>query len=108
MGSQETVNFKDTKCRIEAETADLSGSSFTDVNLSGSTFKDVNLAEAQFEDANLSGWRVRNANLAELRIENADLRGAVITDSLTTGMTIDGIPVMDLVAAYQTLTAKQE
>jgi uncharacterized protein YjbI with pentapeptide repeats len=108
MGSQETGHFKHTKCRIEAETANLSGSSFNDVNLSGSTFTNVNLAEAQFDDANLSGWRVRNANFAGLHIEDADLRGAAIMHSLTTSMTIDGISVDDLMAAYRTLSTKQE
>jgi hypothetical protein len=51
---------------------------------------------------------VRNANFSRLEITNADLRGTMIVDSLTQGMTIDGIPVAELMAAYRALTAKLE
>jgi hypothetical protein len=108
MDAEETIQVKGTKRLVKAEDADLSGSSFTDVNLSGATFKDVNFAGAQFEDANLSGWSVRNANLAGLKMNNADLRGASIVESLTAGMTIDGIEVAELMAAYRALTAKAD
>jgi len=42
-------------------------------------------------------------NLANLRIQDADLRNASIDDSLTAGMTINGIPLADLLAAYRAL-----
>ena len=96
-----------TKRRIEAAGADLSGSSFTDVNLSGATFTDVDLAGAEVENANLSGLRVRNVNLSGLKISAADLRGASIAESLTEGMTVDGIEVAELMAAYRALNAKE-
>jgi uncharacterized protein YjbI with pentapeptide repeats len=108
MNADETIQLNGIRRLIQAEEADLSGSSFTYVNLSGATFKDVNFAGAEFEDANLSGWTVRNANLSGLEIGNADLRGASIVDSLTAGMTIDGIPIAELLAAYRVLTAKLE
>jgi uncharacterized protein YjbI with pentapeptide repeats len=104
MDAEETIQLSGTKRLVQAERADLSGSSFTDVNLSRATFNDVNFAGARFEDANLSGWSVRNANFAGLRISNADLRGTSIVDCLTTGMTIDGIAVAELMAAYRALT----
>jgi hypothetical protein len=106
MDAEETIEVNGAKRLVKAERADLSGSSFTDVNLSGASFKNMNFAGALFEDANLSGWSVRNANFAGLKINNADLRGASIVDSLTTGMTIDGIAVTDLMAAYRALTGK--
>jgi uncharacterized protein YjbI with pentapeptide repeats len=106
MDLEETIEVNGAKRLLKAEEADLSGSSFTDVNLSGASFKNVNFAGALFEDANLSGWCVRNANFAGLKINNADLRGASIVDSLTAGMTIDGIAVTDLMAAYKALTGK--
>jgi len=105
MSAEETIQVSGARRLVLAEEADLSGSSFTDVNLSGSAFRNVNFAGAEFEDANLSGWRVRNANFSGLAISNADLRGASIVDSLTTGMTIEGIPVDELLAAYRALTA---
>lgn len=106
MNAEETIQVTGARRLVQAEEADLSGSSFTDVNLSGSTFKNVHFAGAEFEDANLSGWSVRNANFSKLEISNADLRGATIVDSLTQGMTIDGIAVAELMAAYRALTAK--
>jgi uncharacterized protein YjbI with pentapeptide repeats len=106
MDAEETIQVNGAKRLVKAEDADLSGSCFTDVNLSGATFKNVNFAGAQFEDANLAGWSVRNANLAGLRVNKADLRGASIVDSLTAGMTIDGIALAELMDAYRTLTPK--
>jgi Pentapeptide repeats (9 copies) len=105
MEIDETIHVSGARRLVKAEQADLSGSTFTDVNISRATFRDVNFAGAQFEDANLSGWSVRNANMAGLHVSNADLRGASIDGSLTTGMTIDGIDVSDLLTAYRTLTA---
>jgi uncharacterized protein YjbI with pentapeptide repeats len=104
MEADETIQLSGTKRLVRAEDTDLSGSSFTDVNLSRATFNDVNFAGACFQDANLSGWTVRNANLSGLRISKADLRGALIVDCLIAGMTIDGIAVAELIAAYRALT----
>ena len=105
MNADETIEVHGTKRWVKAEDADLSGSTFTDVNLYRATFKNVNFAGAQFEDVNLSGWKVRNANIAGIDIHRADLRGASITDCLVVGMTIDGVPVTELMAAYRALTA---
>ena len=102
----ETIEVTGAKREVKALDADLSGSSFTDVNLSGATFENVSLAGAKFEDANMSGWSVRNASLAGLKVESADLRGAAITNSLTAGMTIDGVAVGEMMAAYRALTGK--
>jgi uncharacterized protein YjbI with pentapeptide repeats len=106
MGAEETIQVNGIKRTIKAQAADLSGSCFTDVNLCGSTFNDVNFAGARFEDANLSDWSVRNAKLCGLRIVNADLRGAEIIDSLTDGMTINGIAVEDMLDAYRAFTGR--
>lgn len=76
-----------------------------DANLSGSTFTDVNLANAAFKDVNLAGMTVQNANLAGLRIRDADLRNASLENILATGMTIEGIPVDHLLAAYRAVNA---
>ena len=59
----------------------LHGARFHNVNLSGSTFDDINLSEAEFNYLNLSGTKITNANLE--------------------GMTINGILVTELLAAYE-------
>jgi len=61
----------------------------------------VNLAGATITDSNLSGWQVKNVNLSKLQISNADLRGVAIVESQTDDMTIDGVSVADLMAAYR-------
>jgi uncharacterized protein YjbI with pentapeptide repeats len=108
MDAEETIQLSGTKRLVLAEDADLSGSRFSDVDLSRTTFNNVNFASARFEDANLSGWSVRNANFSGLSIRKADLRSASIVDCLTAGMTIDGIPVAELMAAWRALTEPAE
>jgi uncharacterized protein YjbI with pentapeptide repeats len=87
----EQIKLDRMKQRVEATDTDMSGSTFTDVNLSGAKLNDVNLTGAIIDDANLSG----------LRISNANLTGVSIVESLTEGMTIDGIAVSDLMATYR-------
>jgi uncharacterized protein YjbI with pentapeptide repeats len=82
----ETIEIKHTKRRIEAEDADLSGSSFVDVKLSGATFRDVNFSAATIRDVNLSG-----VSIVDCRID---------------GMSIEGIAVADLMAAYRAANPK--
>ena len=60
------------------------------VCLGGARFDDVNLGEATFHDVNLSGAKFNDVNLANAAITNANLAG----------LTIDGILVTDLLAAY--------
>jgi uncharacterized protein YjbI with pentapeptide repeats len=78
MNAESIVEVVDAKRQVKAEGADLSGSSFQDVNLAGSRFKNVSMAGVEFEDANLSGWKLHNVSLTDLRIQNADLRNASI------------------------------
>ncbi len=96
MNAATTMKLAQTKQRVEARDADMSGSIFVDVNLKGAAFKDVNLAGATIHDANLSG----------LRISQADLSGACIVESLTDGMTINGIALADLLAVYEAVKSK--
>ena len=79
------MKLKDVKERLEVHHSDLSGSSF--------------------EDINMSGWRVDNVNLAGLRLSHANLAGAAITNCRLEGMTIEGIAVADLLAAYRAAQA---
>ena len=49
----------------------------------------------------MSGWRVHNVNLAGLRIDKANLAGASIVNALLDGMTIEGVPVTDLMSFWR-------
>ena len=108
MATEPTMKLKGIRQRIEALDADMSGSTFTDVSLSGCAFKGVNLSGAAIADVNMSGWRVNDVNLAGLRISNANLAGASIVESWTDGMTIDGIAVADMIAAYRAANPKAD
>jgi uncharacterized protein YjbI with pentapeptide repeats len=98
MEQELVTRFEETTQQIVAVDADLSGSTFTDVNLANAKFDNVTLARAT----------IHNANLADLRISNADLRGASISQSTMKGMTIDGIDVAELLAAYRAARAQTQ
>jgi uncharacterized protein YjbI with pentapeptide repeats len=68
--------------------------------ITASNFNDVNLAAATFTNVNLAGTRMDDVNLSDLRIDNANLSHAAITESCLHGMTINGILVTDMLAAY--------
>ena len=91
MEDKEELTLAQTRRRLVAADADLSRSTFTDVNLAAATFENVSLSEAG----------VRNANLSGIRIRDADLRNASIADCMTEGMTVDGIAVSEMMAAYR-------
>lgn len=90
------MNIHDQKQRLSVKGSDISGSLFDDVNASGATLHNVNM----------SGWHVDYVNLAGLRLTKANLAGASISDSRYDGMTIDGIEVTELLAAYKLQTTK--
>ena len=81
MPTAEVLHLIHTRQRLEVNDADLSASSFVNVKL----------ASATLEDINLSGASTHNANLSHVSI----------TESCVAGMTIDGILVSDLQAAYR-------
>jgi hypothetical protein len=91
MAPQQAIKLEGAKQRLEAEDADMSGSTFTDVNLARSAFDNVNLTASTIHDANLSTVRISQANLST----------ASIDDCNTENMRIDGILVADLLAAYR-------
>jgi uncharacterized protein YjbI with pentapeptide repeats len=86
----ETSKLAHLRQRIDAVDADLSDSSFQNVNFSGALLDDVNLA----------GATIRNANLHNAKIYDANLSGVAIADCNLAGATINGIPIDDLLAAY--------
>src|SRR5262245_1265564 len=83
----------------------LSGSSYENVNMSGGTYHNVNLSGSTFDDLNMLGWHVHHVNLSGLKIDRANLAGASIVNSRLDGMTIDGIEVTELLAAWKAKNA---
>jgi uncharacterized protein YjbI with pentapeptide repeats len=53
----------------------------------------------------MSGWRIHDANLSGLRVTKANLAGAAISESRLDGMTIDGVAVTEMLAAYRVAKA---
>jgi hypothetical protein len=101
METKEAIQVRNAKQRFEATDVDMSGSTFTDVSLSGANFYDVNFSGAVIHNGNLSELRAENVNLAGAQILDADLTGVSIAKSAMEGMTIDGILVAELMAAYR-------
>jgi uncharacterized protein YjbI with pentapeptide repeats len=90
MVPSETSRLEHTTRRIEA----------VDANLSQSSFRNVNLSNALLDDVNLTRVSISNANMSHLAIRNACLHDMSISDCNTEGATINGILVDDLLAAY--------
>ncbi len=86
-----TMKLHATREALDANDADLSGSVFCNVNLSGVSFHDTNMADLSIRDASLSGTRISNANLSGVQISDCNLDG----------MMIDGVPLADMIRAYQ-------
>jgi uncharacterized protein YjbI with pentapeptide repeats len=72
------MKIRDTKETLLVTNADLSGSSFTDVNLREAQFTDVNLSKAKFADINLSGTTFTDVNLSNVEIQDCNISGLKI------------------------------
>ncbi len=75
---------------------------FMDADLSAAAFRDVSLRDAAFENANMAGTKFTDINLAGARLDNINLAGVEITRNCNfKGMTIAGVSVEELFAAYR-------
>ena len=92
---------------IEHTKCNLSGSKFDDVNLQGTLFNNINLSESTFTDINLTGTQVENVNASNVTFHCVKFEGAAIDRCLLDGMTIDGVLVTDLIAAYKKMVSEQ-
>jgi uncharacterized protein YjbI with pentapeptide repeats len=102
--------------------ADLSGSAFENVNLSKTRLHDVNLSDLSVTAANLGGAHFKHlgpapdatgkqerqravtfeeAQLCDSTFRKVDLSNVKIVDCNLQGMTIDGVPVTAMIAAYK-------
>lgn len=89
------MRIEGTRETLEVENADLPTARFTDVNLAAARFENINLATAVFTDVSLAGARLSDVSLKDVAITNANLDG----------MTIEGIPVLDMIDAYRSARA---
>lgn len=72
----------------------------SNANLSQSDFDDINLSETRFNNVNLRDSGFTNIDMSNVLFEDICFAGAQIRASNLAGMTIDGILVSDLLAAY--------
>jgi uncharacterized protein YjbI with pentapeptide repeats len=112
---------------IVVTTKDISLSSFHDVNMTGSRFDDVNLSNAVFYNINLRGARFggidfggaefscmntgegrprvpasfTNMEFDGCRFHGGSFARAAITDANVEGMTINGLPVDEMITVYR-------
>jgi uncharacterized protein YjbI with pentapeptide repeats len=91
-----TIKLKDCQHIIEA----------SDANLSESRFEDTRMTKVVFREMTLEGSSFNNVLLDDSSFEQVSFAGVRIADCRYDGMTIDGVPVLDLLAAHrQSLTA---
>ncbi len=109
------------------EHRDIAGSQFRHVNMSGAVFEDVDLSGAKFFNVNLRGAEIGAVDFGgasfscmntgedrprvpavfnaiefeDCTIQNSFLRNTKLVNCDLTGMTIDGIPVTDMLEAYK-------
>lgn len=102
-----------TACRLDGVNlsdalvyALMTNATFRNCNMTGTAFDDVNLTGARFDNIDLSRVTMDNVNLSGLQITNANLSNASIKQADMTGMTINDIPVADLLAAYEAQVSK--
>jgi PhnB protein len=73
----------------------------TNADLSHSSFTDVNLREAQFADVNLSGAKFSNINFSKTTFICVNLTDMEITDCNVSGMKIQGVLVSELLQLHK-------
>ena len=113
--------------KFAIENKDITGSEFRHLNMSGAVFEDVDLSEAKFFNINLRGAQIgavdfggssfscmntgedrprrpvifNSIELDDCTIQNSFFRNTKIVNCELTGMTIDGVPITDMVEAYK-------
>lgn len=121
---QQTI-INETCTVIKATNAMLDGSSFNNISFKNTTIVNANLSNLQIDGTQLGGaylhnigmppqghpmhnpnaqqqpLRFEDCNLAGSTITNCNLAGVVLDDCNVTGMKINGIPLEDLLQAYQ-------
>jgi uncharacterized protein YjbI with pentapeptide repeats len=117
--------------KYKVENKDIAGSEFRHVKMSGTVFEDVDLRGARFFNINLRGADIgavdfggasfscmntgedrprkpvvfNSLELDDCTIQNSFFRNTKIVNCDLTGMTIDGVPVTDMVKAYKKINS---
>jgi uncharacterized protein YjbI with pentapeptide repeats len=106
----------------EFEDLNMAGSTFNNINLSGARFHDINFSDVTFTAVNLGGTLFKHlgpmpdkdskqerqrpitfeeAMLCDSTFHACDLSGVKISECDLTGMTIDGVLVIEMVEAWK-------
>lgn len=95
------MRIVETTEQIEALHDNLSRSSFHDVNLDFSTFSNSSFTGTSYESVCFNNSKLHNATCIGMHISYADLSHVAISQCNVATMTIDGVPVADLLACYK-------
>jgi len=113
--------------KYQVENKDIAGSQFRHANMSGAVFEDVDLSGAKFFNVNLQGAEIGAVDFGgasfscmntgedrarepvifnaiefeDCTIQNSFFWNTKLVNCDLTGMTIDGIPVTDMLEAYE-------
>jgi hypothetical protein len=88
------------------ENTSLKGAEFANVDLGDACFQDVNLAGARFNDVSLAGTTFEDVSLSGATISDANCSGLSIRNACYDRMTIEDIPVTELLRVYRELQAE--
>ncbi|MBD9647727.1 pentapeptide repeat-containing protein [Ensifer sp. PDNC004] len=95
------IKLHRTTQRLDVNDTDLAGSRFNDANLSATSFNQINFSGAKFNDSNMTGWYVNDVNLSGAQFQNINLSGAAFSNCRIAGVTLDGVPLEEIVEAYR-------
>lgn len=94
------MDLKDSHECLTVERMVVANAQIVDTNLSNSTFDNANLASANIHGSNVSNLQVTDCNMSNSVFREVNLSNARIEDAVIAGLTIDGILVSDMMAAY--------
>ena len=95
------MDIKDGRYQIDSRDADLSHSRFKRVAMLKAAIDDANMSELAVTNVTMKGAKWANVDMSGLSIVDANLLGASISASNLEGMTIDGVLVTKMMAAYR-------
>lgn len=83
------------------ERCELPLTKMTDCNLAYSALQNVRLSEASLTDVSLNNAKVHGGDWRGMSVNNTDLSNVSFTGCEYAGMSIEGIPVLELLALYR-------
>lgn len=81
------------KIILEIIEKSIPSSKFDNVNMEGTSFNNINLKNSTFTDINFQNTKFRNVNMENVELSDCNL----------SGMTIEGILVLEMIEAYKKL-----